>query len=91
MEMPSFNAVLQKVEYAIEKFHATNGLWQVTELDVWEFQEITIIALQTMIPPLRGRPYWDLELLDNGSNSMFQSKSPVSVCKFYRLCAHLHK
>ena len=70
MEMPSYSAVLHKVEMAVSKFLAMEKNLTPTEALSWEAQSLVVVAAQTMLPPLRGRPYWDLELEDNALNSM---------------------
>ena len=72
MDMPAYTSILQKVEHALSKLMTLEDFSNAppNEIRAWEVQSAAVIALQTMLPPLRGRPYWDLDIADNGTNSM---------------------
>lgn len=85
MEMPSYTDVLGKVEMAVSKFLAMEAMLTPNEILAWEVQSLIVVAAQTMMPPLRGRPYWDLEIENKGSNSMLHKRFPPflsHVCHF---------
>ena len=43
----------------------------LNDLQVLEkLQQLIIVACQVLIPPMRGKPFWSLSLVDNGKNSM---------------------
>lgn len=35
-----------------------------------DLQECILIAAQVLMPPIRGKPFYSLELVDTGANSM---------------------
>lgn len=58
MELPTYKEVLQKVCSAFEKVVDAEGENRPNEARAWEVQETLLLALQTLLPPMRGRPFW---------------------------------
>lgn len=70
MDLPSYKEVLRNVCSKLERVSEDEQKSQVDEQQSWDFQEILLIAMQTLLPPMRGRPFWDLDLVEKGKNSM---------------------
>lgn len=53
---------LSKLEPRVEK---------LKKADIFEMQASLVVALQVLIAPIRGKPFWSLKMVDNGECSMF--------------------
>lgn len=70
MELPAYAEVLGRV-IRLYDFLCENGMQVASKKEsCWIVQKALVLGLQTLVPPLRGRPYWDLKVFDDEKSSM---------------------
>lgn len=70
MGFPSYKEVLKIILVECQVLTANKCQAASLSGNRWRVQKALVLALQVLVPPLRGRPYWDLLVVDNGEQSM---------------------
>ena len=68
---PDFSNLVRKVKAELQLAMlvvSSAGLKEDSKL--WRLQQAVVVALQVLLPPLRGKTYWDLQLLPSKHSSM---------------------
>lgn len=73
MDMPAYGDLLKNVKEACGNLIFESKRSRPNEPLAWNFQKTVAVAAQTLLPPMRGEPFWDLQLTDDYKNSMFFS------------------
>lgn len=78
-DLPSYGELVQKVKACVE------CLPESFEDQEDMLQQTVLVAMQVLSPPIRGKPFYTMELCDKGDNSMPSMMFSVSEMIFFRL------
>lgn len=68
--MPALSDVVGKVQKEVDSMLAAIEAGRLDEGNFDRLQRAIVAGTQALIPPMRGKPFYTLELIDNGENSM---------------------
>lgn len=73
-ELPSYRNILEIVLSKLTAFLHPSKVPKSTNL--WDVQALLLVVLQVLLPPIRGKPFWDLHLTKAHGESMLFAIMP---------------
>ena len=71
MKLPEYSPLLKKVESVLqESCQELSSNDPPLPVNAWRLQQALLIGLQVLMPPLRGKTYWDLRTSETETGSM---------------------
>ena len=69
--LPAWSSVHETVVNAIEEVLDTEWINELRDSDfAWKVQALLVLGLQICMPPMRGKPFWDLQMTAVPATSM---------------------
>lgn len=68
--LPAYDAVFDALEDFRSRTLAAYNKGTLLGRSLWDIQDLLVIACQVLLPPLRGKPFWSLQVGRQANGSM---------------------
>ena len=69
-DLPSLDLIVKQTDRECRKLLDIARRGELTPEQEERFQQCMAVAVQVLVPPIRGKPYYTLETVDTGNNSV---------------------
>lgn len=80
--LPPYQELLSKLIPMFQKAIQTAPFIGDDLKGIWEFQSVAVVATQILLPPMRGKPFWDLYIDDIPQKSKFCQFKWLAISPF---------